>query len=258
MDVQIDILKDFSIKKSTLICGLPGIAYIGKLSIDYLVKELKAELIGEIYSKYFPPYVLIRKDGLVELLRNELYYFKNDNQDFLFFTGNAQASSPEGQFLIVDKVLDKVLSLGVKRVYSIAAFLTNRSFKTPKVYGTTTDPALIDNLEKYGVLPMDHGIISGMNGLIFGLAKRKKMEGICLLGETRGYRTTTGQYLLDSKAVKEILKILTEILDLKVNMEPLDKQTEQMDDFIKRMSEIESQARDELHETFDRSKQYIT
>ncbi|UCH01447.1 MAG: PAC2 family protein, partial [Candidatus Bathyarchaeota archaeon] len=77
MQVNIKLLKDLKPKKSILICGLPGIAYVGKLSVDYLMRELEAELIGEIYSQFFSPYVLIKNDGVVELLKNELYHSKN-------------------------------------------------------------------------------------------------------------------------------------------------------------------------------------
>ena len=34
---------------------------------------------------------------------------------------------------------------------------------------------------------MDDGAITGMNGLIVGLAKLKGIRGTCLLGETSGY-----------------------------------------------------------------------
>ncbi len=71
MTAEIKILKPIAAKELVLVCGLPGIAYIGKLSVDYLVQQLKAEQVGEIYSKYFPPYVIIKEDGLVDLLRND-------------------------------------------------------------------------------------------------------------------------------------------------------------------------------------------
>jgi len=73
MNVEMKILKELKSTEFTLISGLPGIAYIGKLSVDYLIQQLKAELVGEVYSRFFPPYVLIKADGVVELMKNELY-----------------------------------------------------------------------------------------------------------------------------------------------------------------------------------------
>lgn len=259
MNVMINILKEVKTKDSILISGLPGIAYIGKLSVDYLVQQLGGELVGEVYSRFFPPFVLIKKDGVVELLKNELYYLKNKNgRDIFFFTGNAQSSSPEGQYNIADKVLDKVISLNVKRVYSIAAFLTTRPFTQPRVYGTVTAPSLVEEIKKHGVHLMDQGTISGTNGLIFGLAKKKNIEGICLLGETRGYQTAAGQYLFDAKAVRVILNVLADMLNLKIDMKSLDKQSKEIDELISKMADIEKRVKEEIRETSDRSSSYIT
>lgn len=257
MKVQITLCK--KPKASTLICGLPGIAFIGKLAVDYLIRELNAELIGEVYSPFFSPYVLINKNGIVELLRNELYYFKDKERGIYIFTGNAQAASPEGQYEITNEIMETVINFGVKRIYSIAAYITNKPVETPKVYGITTSSFLREVIKEYGVKSLSQGIVRGTNGLILGLAKIKEVEGICLLGETLGYQTSTGQYLADVKAVKAVLEVLTNILDIKVDMEPLDRQTEQMDELIMRMMEIETRMRDEIRESVEKKRtRYIT
>jgi len=260
MKVTINLTKKVPPKGSILVCGLPGIAFIGKLSVDYLIQELGAELVGEIHSQFFSPYVLIGKDGVVELLRNELYYVKDEKDiGIFFFTGNAQAASPEGQYALVDEVLDTVIQLGVKRVYSIAAFLTEKPFERPKVYGIATNPCLVDGMTEWGVLPMDRGSISGMNGLILGLARMKKLEGTCLLGETRGYQTPTGQFIVDAKAARAVLDVLTAMLGLLVDMKPLEKQAEQMDEFTAKLAEVEKKVREELRRAADRDpSRYIT
>jgi hypothetical protein len=259
VDVTINILKEIKSKECILINGLPGIAYIGSLTVDYLIKELGAELVGEVYSRFFPSFVLINKDGVVELLRNEFYYLKNENApDILLFAGNAQASSPEGQYDIAEIVLDKAISFNVKRVYSIASFLTNKSFDIPRVYGTGTTTALVEEMKRYGIFPMEQGTVSGTNGLIFGLAKRKNIEGICLLGETHGYQTPTGQYLFDVKAVKAVLQVLVDMLRLKIDMKPLDKQNMEMDELIKKMVDVEKRVMEEMRESTERRSSYIT
>ena len=249
MKSEIKISKKIESKEFMLVCGLPGVAYIGKLSVDYLIQQLNAELVGEVYSKYFPPYVLIGSDGVVELLRNELHLHRDKVAgDVMFFSGNSQAFSPEGQYEIADTLLDWAVSNGVKKVFSLAAYVTDRTFETPNVYGTATTPEAFEELKKKGVVPLDQGIISGENGLIMGLAKKRGVEGVCLLGETRGYQTPTGQYIIDAKAAKVVLNLLTSILDLKVDMEPLEKQAKDMDNIIAKMAEVERQIREEMSE----------
>lgn len=258
MSVEIKTLKKLQPRESVLIAGLPGIAYIGKLSVDHLIQQLKADLVGEVYSKFFPPYVMIKDDGVVEMMKNELYHLKNGKgKDIFFLTGNAQAFSPEGQYEIADRVLDWAIDLGVKRVYSVAAFLTDRSFETPNVYGTTTTLALHEEIKKYGVQSLNEGNISGTNGLIIGLAKKKAIDGICLMGETHGYQTTEGFYMLDPRAGKAVLGVLNAMLGLKVDMSLLDKQAREMDDLIRKMAEIERSMRGEMREA-GKKPSYVT
>lgn len=247
MNVEIKMLKEFTPSQLILVCGLPGTAYIGKLSVDYLTKELKAELVGEVYSKYFPPFAVIREDGLVELLRNELHQFKDESgRTIVFLTGNSQAYSPEGQYEIADAVLDWAITNGVQRVYSIAAYITESSFEVPNVYCTTTTLALLEEAKAHGAQLLNKGIIGGENGIIMGLAKKKNVEGACLLAETRGYQTTTGEDVIDPRAAKAALKVLTSMLNLKVDMEPMEKQAVQMDEAIAKMVEIERRIREEI------------
>jgi hypothetical protein len=247
MSVEIKILKEFNPNQLVLVCGLPGTAYIGKLSVDYLIQQLKAEQIGEVYSKYFPPFVIIKEDGTVDLLRNELHLFKDESgRTIVFLSGNSQAYSPEGQYEVADAVLDWAIKNGVQRVYSVAAYITERPFEEPNVYCTPTTLGLLEEAKKHGAQFLEDGVIGGENGIITGLAKKKNVEGLCLLSETHGYQTPTGEYVIDPRAAKAALKVLTSMLNLKVDMEPMDKQVAQMDETIAKLMEIERRIREQM------------
>jgi uncharacterized protein len=247
MNVEIKILKEFTPNQLILVCGLPGTAYIGKIAVDYLVQQLKAEPLGEIYSKHFPPYVVIRDDGLVELLRNDLHLYKDEaDRTIVFLTGNSQAYSPEGQYDIADAVLDWAIQNKVQRIYSIAAYVTEKPFEAPSVYCTATTPDLMEEAKTKGAQFLDHGIIGGENGIITGIAKKKNVEAACLLAETHGYQTPTGEYVIDPRAARAALNILACMLELKVDMEPMEKQVAQMDEAVAKLVEIERRVREEL------------
>ena len=242
MKVQIIYTKKVKLEDPYLICGLPGIGQVGKVTVDYLISELNAHLFGEVYSHFFPSYVLINKDGIVELLKNELYFWKNkgSNHDLILFTGNTQAVSPEGQFMIAEEVLNALLPIGVKRLYSIAAHVSEKPVETPKVYGSATDASQIEEMKRYGVHPVGTSQIGGTNGLIFGLAKVKELTGMCLLGETRGYQTPTGQTVVDVKAAKAVLEVLTKMLEIQVDMAPIESKINQTSEFIERLEKAEN------------------
>ncbi|MCP8308697.1 MAG: proteasome assembly chaperone family protein [archaeon] len=248
MTMQFKIYKEPELKDPYMVTGLPGVGYVAKLSADYLIKELKAELFEEFYSSSFPPYVLIKKDGTVELLKNELYYWKDDKlkNDLIIFTGNTQAISPEGQYEISNEVLNRAEKFKVKKLFATAAYVTGRHVEKPKVYGVATEQELVEELKKYEVLPMDAGSISGTNGLLFGLAKLRKIQSICLLSETPGYMTPSGRVLTDVKSAQALLEVLSKMLDIKIDMKPLEKEAKMAEEFVQKMEELERRWAEEM------------
>ncbi len=106
--------------------------------------------------------------------------------------------------------------------------------------------ALREDAKVHGAQVLDDGIIGGENGIIMGLAKKRNVEGVCLLAETHGYQTPTGEFIVDPRASKAALKVMTSMLNLKVDMEPMEKQVVQMDEAISKMVEIERKIREEM------------
>lgn len=251
MKTYIKLYREPKVSNAVLIGGLPGIAYVAKLSADYLIEQLKAELFGEIYSSFFPPNVLIKKDGTVELMKNELYVWSDSvpGREAIIYSGNTQAISPEGQYAIAEEVLNLAERLGVRRIFTLAAYVTEKTTEKPRVYIAATDPKLIEEMKVYGVKTMEEGSIGGTNGLLFGLAKLRGMEGICLLGETSGYTTPTGQSLVDAKSAQAVLEVLTKMLELKINMVPLESQAKATAELIRKVEEIERHALEEATKT---------
>ena len=60
---------------------------------------------------------------------------------------------------------------------------------------------------------------------------------MCLLGQTTGFPIVT-----DPKAADEVLKILTNILNVKIDMKKLDKKVKEMEYFIKKVEALQKRA----------------
>jgi proteasome assembly chaperone (PAC2) family protein len=93
------------------------------------------------------------------------------------------------------------------------------------VFGTATDPETIKTFSSNNISLMDSGSITGMNGLVVGIAKLRSMKGLCLLGETSGY-------VVDAKASKAVLETLLKIINVKVNMTNLEKRAKDTETLI--------------------------
>ncbi|HET8687229.1 MAG TPA: proteasome assembly chaperone family protein, partial [Methanosarcina sp.] len=198
-----------------LICGFPGTGYVGKIAIDHLIQELDAKRLADIFSTSFPPQIMIRTDGVAELMKNTIFYSKSASNDLLLLTGDSQPISPESEYLLAEEILDIAAKFNAKKVFTLAASVTGVFVDKPRVFGTATDSDIVKTFPEKNILTMDGGIIAGMNGLIIGIAKLRGMQGTCLLGETSGY-------VVDAKASKSILESLLSIVQIMVDMTNLE------------------------------------
>jgi len=230
METKVRILERPELNNPLVICGLPGSGYVGKMAVDHLISELKAKKMAEFYSYSFPPQVIVKKAGYVDMVKNELYYWKDPSgrRDLLLYGGDAQPVSTEAEYELSDIVTDLVKELGAKRLFTLAAYVTGSLTSTPRVFGTATDEAELRELEKHNVIPMAEGNITGMNGLLVGFAKLKDMVGICLLGETSGY-------ILDAKAAQAVLRVLLDIIGMRISFESLDRKAMETSLLIKNL-----------------------
>lgn len=228
--ITLEIIDMPKLKNPTLICGLPGSGYVGKLAVDHLIEELKGIPFANIYSSSFPPQVLIQSDGTADLMKNTLYRCKNKSLDLVLLSGDAQPVTPESEYEMADEITKICEKLGVKTIYTLAAYITGTFSKTPKVHGSSTSPQIIKEFSKHGIFSMTGGSITGMNGLIIGVGKRRDITGICLLGETSGY-------VVDAKASKAVLETLGKMLDLKLDLASITKKAQDTEQLIKTIEE---------------------
>ncbi|MFB5610994.1 MAG: proteasome assembly chaperone family protein [Nitrosopumilaceae archaeon] len=224
--ISVEISSLPKLKNPKLICGLPGSGYVGKLAIDYVIDKLQAKQFGDIYSSSFPPQVSIQSDGTVDLVKNSLHYCQINGQDLVLLTGDAQPVSAQGEYALAEEIIELCKKMNVTEIYTLAAYITGKFSKVPKVFGTGTSTKIVNEFTKFGISKMDKGNITGMNGVIIGIAKRSSISGICLLGETSGY-------VIDAKASKVILESLSKILNIKFDMSELDKRAKDTEEIIK-------------------------
>ncbi len=228
--IIVEIFDTPKLKNPTLICGLPGSGFVGKLAVDHIIDEFKATAFASIFSSAFPPQVIIQSDGTADLMKNMLYYSKGKSHDLVFLTGDAQPVTPESEFEMADEITKICEKLGIKTIYTLAAYITGAFTKTQQVYGTSTSPTVVKDFSKYGILEMTSGSITGMNGLIIGVGKRKGITGTCLLGETSGY-------VVDAKASKAVLETLAKMLGLKIDLSSLVKKAQDTEQLVKAIEE---------------------
>ncbi|MBW2991840.1 PAC2 family protein [Candidatus Woesearchaeota archaeon] len=217
------------LNKPILIEGLPGIGNVGKVAADFLIEELGAVKLYDIFSYTFPHSVFVNEDNLVELPTIELYYKKFEKgNDLLILAGDVQPIDEISSYKFSDKVLDILEEYHGKTVITLGGIGLAQVPKKPKVYCTGNNQKFIQNFRKetsmdsklYGVV----GPIVGVSGLLLGLAAKRNIDAISLLAETYGHPMYLGV-----KGAREIVKVLNKKLSLKIRLSKLDKEIEEME-----------------------------
>lgn len=234
MQTEVRYYHQPKVNKPVMVCGLPGIGSVAWLAVNHLQKELKAELFAEVFSPMFSPKVWLTEDGVVKLMKGEFYFWKNKGRgaDLVLFSANEQPYSPEGQYALADAVLDLGQKFGVERVITMGGMATDKFTEQPKVYVGGTEVELVKELEGFGAVKLAGGAITGTNGLIFGLAKPRKIPAICLLAETPGYLS------LDANAAKAALQLSSKLLKISLDLTALDKQAKENAEAVQRARDL--------------------
>lgn len=208
---DLNYLKKPNLKKPIVVAGLPGIALIGKIAVEYLIEKLNAEKFAELSSDKFPGWV-IRESGLIRNLKVDFYYASAEGlkRDLILITADAQASSPKDQYDLSEEILEVLSEEGVDTILTMAAFLNPEGEKSP-VVGAATNSDLAEEISSKGVDLLSGGQIVGMNGLLVSLAADKEIQGFCLLGTTQGKGKDPG-------ASKEVLSVFSKIFDLSLDL----------------------------------------
>jgi hypothetical protein len=234
-----------------MIVGWPGIGNIGIIAINTLKDILKAEEFGEIESwDFFYPRRVVIQEGMLEELEfptNKFYFCRLEKTDVVFFIGEEQPSEGERLYArgekayqMADLVLDAAVELGCRRVYTSGACVSmvHHQMK-PRVVAVTNTERLREEVQGYpNTLRMSdlagrregEGTITGLNGLLLAVAKKRGLEGLCLMGEIPDW--LSGVLLPYPKAARAVLELFGRILEVDIDVSILEKLEEQIEEMI--------------------------
>lgn len=275
----IKFYREPELKTPDLICGWPGIGQIGIMAVDYLRRAIAAEELGEIEPwDFFEPNKVTIQVGLLKNLEfpgSKFYYQKLKNKDLLLFIGEEQPGGGAGLYGAGEKayrmanlVLDVAEKFGSPRVYTSGAAVTQTHHTLkPRVWAVTNSEDLISEVRGYDntVLMSEiegvhgQGAITGLNGLLLGVARKRGVKAICLMGEIPYYlQASPWPY---PKASISVLEVLAGILGIDIDLLPLDDMARKINDSIEAFlnnlygaEAIPPQIREEIRDSIDRVK----
>ena len=258
-----NIKKEPKLNNPDLIVGWPGIGNVGLLAVETLWRQLEAEHLAEIEpEQFFYPNGLIIKNSMLESLNFPVsrFYFKSlPHRDLIFFTGEEQPADAGSTYAsgikayeMANLVLDVAEHFGCKRVFtSGAAVSAIHHNAVPGVWAVASDASLLAAINQSRSNQLKSGLqgrgaqanISGLNGLLVGMAARRGLPAACLMGEVPDYLARSPMPY--PAAVKSVLEVMEGFLGLTLDYSELDAMHRQMKDVV---DQFFSQFPDEIKE----------
>jgi len=231
-----------------MLAAWPGISNVAIIIATYLQRKLNFRELGKVQAPhFFDPIGVLVKDNVIEapqFPQSKFYYWEKSGggNDIILFIGEAQPTAKE--YELANLVLDVGLRFQIKRIYTCAAAVTRiHHTEQPKVWGVGTNQAVAEELARYDLVQGGNLQISGLNGLLLGVAKERDIEGICLLGEVPTYATR----IQNPMAALAILNVLKKMLDIEIDTDELQQLASETRE---RMRQVAAEAMEEYIDFF--------
>lgn len=250
------------LEKPDLIAAWPGIGNIGLIAVDTLRGALNAQLFAEVepWDFFYPRTVSIRGGELkdLEFPACRFYFKRLGHKDLIFFVGEQQPGGGRKGYEMASLVLDVASLQGCERIYTAAAAVApiHHTMK-PRVWVVPNTEELVSEVRRYPniILMSDiegrggEGNITGLNGLLLGVARKRGLKGICLLGEMPVY---ISQFPTPyPEASKSILEVLSHNLGIRIDLSMLERLGQEVG---RRIEELYEMIPSEIREHIDRLK----
>jgi proteasome assembly chaperone (PAC2) family protein len=222
-DIWIEHHEMLKLAEPIAIVGSPGLRSIGKLVVDSLIAETRAQLIAELYSTHLPSIYqtaptyaanplfpgfggALVKSGKADLPK--IQFYACSAPELIFIVG--YHPNFEGQYRVAEEVVSFLSEKHVKRMIVVAGYGSDEK----KVLCAANNARLVSEMkEKFNIEIGYEGPFMGFSGLVFGLAERKNLEALCLFSATTPMKDDFE--FPDQEASERVLEDLKRIVNLR-------------------------------------------
>ena len=194
-----------ALENPVFVQGLPGFGNVGRIAAHLLIKFCEAKPFAELYSPSFPDYVSISPKGITHLPKYEFYSAPMEKNNLVIMTGETQPSFDDvvAHYHVCAEIVNFVEKLGCHFIVTMGGVPITED--KAQVYVAATSTRLATEFMEKGSVVYSKGRIIGGTGLTLALAKERKLEGVCLLGTTTGFKADRGAGFLVFKFLMKAL-----------------------------------------------------
>ena len=231
--------KPIEFNNAIAIAGFAGAGLVGTIAINYIIEKLKMKEIAYFSSRLIPPFTIFI-DGI---LKYPLRIYTNDEKTIVAII--SEVPLQENSFFdIAHALLDWLESKKISEITVVAGVSVGNTNESGVF--AAAEPEILDDLVKKGVKKLQRGLIGGLSASILNQCLHREMVGICLLAPTI-------EDMPDPNAAGKLVATLTNIYNLRINIDQLIKEAENVK---KKRSEV-SQAMNDMKEKDTSMRLYL-
>lgn len=224
------------LKNPIFIAAWPGMGEVAYRSALFLKEVLGFKMFAKLEAQdFFKPAAVVVEQGVVDTPKipaGFFYYYQAKNTpEIILFLGEAQPPLEYAEALS-SAIINFVKNYKVKFIFTFAAKPEAIDHKSPsKVWIAATHKEVLNDFKPFGVSHLDEGQISGLNGIILGVAKQMGLRGACLLGEIPFYTVQ----IENPRAIASILEVLSKYLKLDLNLASIIERSKFIEEEIEKL-----------------------
>lgn len=241
------------LNKPWIVAVWPGMGHVSLSAGYYLMAKLHMELFAEISAgDLFDVESVEIKDGILQagqLPRSRFFVWRDPEKkhDLILFIGEAQP--PLGKYRFCQRLIELAKGWGVERVITFASLATDTGLEEQaRVFCTTSSAELLQSLRQQGLVVLEQGQISGLNGVLLAAAVEAGIESACLLGEMPQMFAQVPY----PKAALAVLGAFAKVSGLQLDLHELEQQTNIMNS---RLAELLARFEKQAGLAFDQEDQ---
>ena len=224
------------LKDPIFIAAWPGMGEVAYRSAIFLKEVLGFKMFAKLEAhRFFRPAAVVVDKGIVGIPAvpaGFFYYHKGKNtQDIILFIGEAQPPLEYAEALSI-AIVNFIKRYKTKLIFTFAAKPEPIDHKNDsQLWVAATHSETLKDFEKIGLKILNQGQISGLNGIILGVSKKKGIKGVCLLGEIPFYTVQ----IENPKATVKILEAISKYLKLNLNISSLKERSKFIESEIEKL-----------------------
>jgi len=224
------------LKNPVFIAAWPGMGEVAYRAALFLKEVLGFKPFAKLQaSQFFKPAAVSVEKGILnipEIPAGFFYYYKSKKKsDVILFLGEVQPPLEYAQALSLI-LINFVKKYKVSQMFTFAAKPEPIDHKSKsKVWIAATHKEVLKSLGKFNLKVLEEGQISGLNGILLGVGKKKSIKGACLLGEIPFYTVQ----IENPKATRSILEVIGKYLGIDLNLSSIASRSKLIEEEIEKL-----------------------